>query len=55
MILYTPENRSHFDKNDIFLGWQKKSIFGAGLKTSIQPQRVADLDPHCRSVCHLGI
>ena len=45
MILHTQGNGSHPDENNIFLGWQKKSISKAGLESSVQPQRVASLDP----------
>ena len=34
MILYTPKNKLYFDKNDIFLGWQKESIF----KNDLEPR-----------------
>ena len=55
MILYTPENRSYPNENDISLSWQRGNIFGAGLELSIQPQRVAGLDSQYKSICHLDI
>ena len=50
MILHTPGNEPYFDKNDTFSGWQKRSIFGVCLKSSIQLQRKASLDPWYRLV-----
>ena len=55
MILHIPENGSHLNKNNISSDWQKGSISEAGLEPSIWPQRMADLDPQFRSICHLGI
>ena len=55
MILYTPENGSHPDKNDISLGWQRGNISGARLELSIRHQRMVGLGPQYRSVYHLGI
>ena len=44
MTLYTLENGSYPDENNIFSDWQKKSIFGASLELSIWPQYMAGLD-----------
>ena len=55
MTFYTPENGSHLDKNDIFSGWHKGSIFRADLEFSIWSQRIAGLDFQYRLICHLSI
>ena len=55
MILYILGNGFDPNKNDIYSGWQKRSISGVGRKSSVQHQRVAELDPQYRLVCYLGI
>ena len=44
MILYILGNESHSNENDISSYWQKKSISGASLEPSIQPQYIVSLD-----------
>ena len=44
MILYILGNGSHPDENNIFSNWQKGSISKTGLKPSIQPQYMANLN-----------
>ena len=50
-----PGNKFYLDKNDIFSGWQRKSISKVGLEPSAQPQRVASIDLWYRLICHLDI
>ena len=55
MTLHILGNKFHPDENDISSSWQRANISGVGQKLSVQPQRMADLDPCYRSVCYLGI
>ena len=55
MTLYILENKSYFNKNDTFLDWQKKNIFGVSLELNIQPQYIADIDFMYRLICYPGI
>ena len=55
MILCALENKPHPNKTDISSDWQKANIFGVSLKSSVQPQCVASLDPWYKSKCHLNI
>ena len=55
MILHTLENKSHPNKNNTSLGWQKGSNSGVGLKFSAQSQYIAGLNPWFRLICYSDI
>ena len=55
MTLCIPENEPYPDENDISSGWRRANISEVGLEPSVQPQRVASLDPWYRLVCQPDI